>query len=139
MQKTQLKTLEAGRRVQALLNSHQDSIGKAVTPTQRAQLDTAVALLASFQVTQGTSRDTAVGETALQQNQRQFLYDEFLHPIAAIARRVLLAVPEYPAFLKSTRDFRKTRFAADATIVAQRSQPRRFHKEANRSIIVRPK
>jgi hypothetical protein len=118
MQKTQIKTLEAGRRVQAMLNSHPDSIGKAVTPKQRAELDTAVAQLATFQLTQGTSTQTAVGETALQKSQRQALYDDFLHPIAAIARRALLAVPEYPAFLKSSRDFRKTQFAADATIVA---------------------
>jgi hypothetical protein len=118
MQKTQIKTLEARRRVQATLSSHPARIVKAVTPKRRADLDMAVAQLAMFQVTQGTSKHTAVGETALQQSQRQALYDGFLHPIAAIARRALIVVPEYPAFLRSSRSFRKTQLAADATMVA---------------------
>ena len=42
MQKTQLMTLEAGERVQAFLQANAETIGKAVTPTQRAQLDAAL-------------------------------------------------------------------------------------------------
>src|SRR4051812_31856504 len=101
MQGTQFMTLDAGIRVQGILDANPDTIGKAVQPTHRAELDAAVARLSTSIVTQATLKDTVLGATADQQSQRQVLYDDFLHPIATIARRVRADLPEYPALITS--------------------------------------
>lgn len=95
MQLTQFKTLDAGRRVQGFLDRLFAALGYAVAAAVRARLDKAVAQLAAYQLEQGMSRGTALGETSSQAALRQSIYDRFMSPICTIAKRLLPLVPEY--------------------------------------------
>jgi hypothetical protein len=111
---TEVRTLDAGRRVQVLLDTEAAAIGKAVPPTLRAMLDDAVTQLTAFQLQQGTAEGTAKGETANQVVLREDVYTRFMAPIATTAKIELKSTPEYPNLVVPALARRKIDFLATA-------------------------
>jgi hypothetical protein len=111
---TQVRTLDAGRRVQVFLDTEAAAIGKAVPPTLRAMLDDAVTQLAAFQLQQGTAEGTAKGETANQVVLREDVYTRFMAPIGATAKIELKSTPEFPNLVVPALARRKIDFLAIA-------------------------
>ena len=115
---TQVKTLDAARRVQVFLDTEAAAIGKAVPPTLRAMLDDAVTQLAAFQLQQGTAEGMARGETANQVVLREDLYTRFMAPVAMTAKIELRSTPEFPNLVVPALARRKIDFLATATTFA---------------------
>jgi hypothetical protein len=115
MQAPQVRTLDAGRRVQVFLDAHAATIGKAVPPSLRTMLDDSVTQLAGFQVEQGTAENTAKGETVNQAALRDTLYQDFMVQIGRTAKVALKSTPEYPSLVVPAIARRKIDFVATAT------------------------
>jgi hypothetical protein len=111
---TQVRTLDAARRVQVFLDTEAAAIGTAVPPTLRAMLDDAVKQLAAFQLQQGTAEGTAKGETVNQVALRDELYTRFMAPIGTTAKIELKTTPEYPNLHVAATARRKIDFLATA-------------------------
>ena len=111
---TQVRTLDAARRVQVFLDTEAAAIGKAVPPTLRAMLDDAVTQLTAFQFQQGTAEGTAMGETANQVVLRDDLYTRFMAPVATTAKIELRNTPEFPNLVVPAVARRKIDFLATA-------------------------
>ena len=114
MQSTQVRTLDAGRRVEVFLDTQAAALGKAVSPTLRAKLDDAVTQLGGFQIEQATAKGTALGETTNQVALREELYQTFMVQIGRTAKVALRQTPEYPNLVVPSGARRKLDFVARA-------------------------
>jgi hypothetical protein len=94
MQWKHMNTLDAGRRVQAFLDTESASLGNPVIPELRATLDREVEQLDAFQLELGDTTDSALGTTAVLKAIRQELYDRYMVPITRIAKRVMRGSPD---------------------------------------------
>jgi hypothetical protein len=111
---TEVRTLDAARRVQVFLDTEAAVIGKVVPPTLRAMLDDAVTQLAGFQLQQGTAEGTARGEIVNQAALREDLYTRFMAPVATTAKIELRNTPEFPNLVVRATARRKLDFVATA-------------------------
>jgi hypothetical protein len=108
---------ETLHRVQPFLADHRESFTEAdPEDLARAQqkLDDVVALLMNFGVDQDAGSRGAMGETAKQRQLRLDLSNEWLKPIAVIARRNLRKVPEFAALQPPKASARGHAFTASA-------------------------
>src|SRR5579864_4939731 len=110
MQATDVRALDAGRRVQVFLDAQAATVGKVVAPSLRAKLDDSVTQLAGFQDEQGTADGAAKGETANQAALRDDLFQKFMVPIARTAKIALKSAPEFPKLVVSALARRKADF-----------------------------
>jgi hypothetical protein len=111
---TEVRTLDAGRRVQVFLDAQAAAIGTVVSASLRAMLDAAVTQLVGFQAQQGTAEGTAKGETVNQAALRDDLYTRFMVPIGRTAKVELRSTPEYPMLVVPAVARRKIDFLAVA-------------------------
>jgi hypothetical protein len=114
MQATQVRALDAGRRVQVFLDTHAATIGTAVPASLRAKLDDAVTQFAGFQSEQGTAEGTAKGETVNQAALRTDLFQRFMVPVGRAAKIALRLAPEFPKLVVSALARRKLDFLSTA-------------------------
>jgi hypothetical protein len=115
MKSTDVRTLDAGRRVQVFLDAQATALGKTVLPSLRAKLDDAVTQLTAFQVEQGSAEGAAKGETVNQAGLRDDLYQKFMVPVARAAKVALKGAPEFPKLVVSALARRKADFVSTAT------------------------
>jgi hypothetical protein len=119
MQATDVRALDAGRRVQVFLDTQAAALGKAVAPSLRAKLDDSVTQLAGFQNEQGTADGAARGATANQAALRDDLFQKFMVPIARAAKIALKNAPELPKLVVSALARRKADFVSTANQFAE--------------------
>lgn len=117
MRSTQVKSLDAGRRVQGFLDTHADAVGRVVPPTLRAELDRAVANISAFRAEQGAMSKAAHGETEHQRVLKEDVYKRVLLPIARIARVARRVTPDFPTLSVMANTKRTSDFVAQAATV----------------------
>lgn len=119
MLSTQVRTLDAGRRVQVFLDTQSAALGNAVPPSLRAKLDDAVAQLGGFEAEQATAQGIALGETANQAALRDALFQKFMVQIGRTAKLALRNKPEYPNLVVPAQAVRRLNFVATANQFAE--------------------
>jgi hypothetical protein len=91
---------EAGQRAQVVLDDNESKLAEgneADFARGKQKLDQALKVLMEFGVDQDRGYRGSLGETAKQRQLRLDLVEEWLKPIAAIARRLLREAPEFAA------------------------------------------
>ena len=99
MKTTEVRTLDAGRRVQGFLDTNAPSIGTAVPPSLRAKVDAAVSQLVQFRLDQEAATAAAKGETVNQAALRSDLFKHLVAPIGKVAKINLRQSTDLPALV----------------------------------------
>src|SRR5258708_33294392 len=97
MKTTEVRTRDAGRRVQGFLDTNAPSIGTAVPPSLRAKVDAAVSQLVQLRLDQEEGTAAAKGETVNQAAVRSDLFKHLVAPIGQVAKINLRQSNNLPA------------------------------------------
>jgi hypothetical protein len=110
MKTTQVRTFDAGRRVEGFLDANAALIGTAVSALLRAKLDAAVTQLDQLRLDQETSKAAAAGETTNQAALRSDLFKHLVGPIGEVAKLNLKGSADYQALVVSAAAVKKSEF-----------------------------
>jgi hypothetical protein len=119
MKTTQVRALDAGRRVQGFLDANAATIGTAVSASLRTKFDAAVTQLDQLRLDQETSKAAAAGETTNQAALRSDLYKHFVGPIGEVAKLNLKGSTDYPALVVTAAVEKKSEFVTKVNSQAE--------------------
>ena len=121
MKAKQSVLLETARNVQAFLDANTAVIGPTIT-TARQNLDDAVNQLAAMAVTQQSSKTASKGATSLQAKLRVSLRNNFMKPVATVAKLFAADVPEINALTVPKKQLSSAALVAAAYAMADAAQ-----------------
>jgi hypothetical protein len=118
MKTTEVRTFDAGRRVQGFLDTNAPTIGTAVPPSLRAKVDAAVSQLVQFELDQEAATAAANGETVNQAALRSDLFKHLVAPIGRVAKINLRQSTDLPALVVPAAAQRRSDFVAKVNSLA---------------------
>ena len=118
MKTTEVRTFDAGRRVQGFLDTNAPTIGTAVPPSLRAKFDAAVSQIVQFQHEQEAATAAAKGETVNQAALRSDLFKHLVAPIGKVAKINLRQSNDLPALVVPAAAQRRKDFVAKVNTLA---------------------
>jgi hypothetical protein len=110
MKTTQVRTLDAGRRVQGFLDANAATIAIAMSASLRAKFDAAVTQLDQLRLDQETSKAAAAGETVNQATLRSDLFQQLVDRIGEVAKLNLKSSTDFPALVVTAAAEKRTEF-----------------------------
>jgi hypothetical protein len=110
MKTTQVRTLDAGRRVQGFLDANAATIATAMSASLRAKFDAAVTQLDQLRLDQETSKAAAAGETVNQAALRSDLFQQLVDRIGEVAKLNLKSSTDFPALVVTAAAEKRTEF-----------------------------
>jgi hypothetical protein len=122
MQTRQSAVLDTGRQVLAFLEAHATLIGPIVAPARRS-LDDAVSQLASLATTQTSAAIAGKGATVRHHALESTLRNNYMKPVATVAKLMLRDVPEIGAIAVKTRGLGTTQLVSAAHGMADAAEP----------------
>ncbi len=118
MQTTEVRTFDAGRRVQGLLDTNAPTIGTAVPPSLRAKFDAAVSQIVQFQHEQDAATAATNGETVNQAALRSDLFKHLVAPVGKVAKINLRQSTDLPALVVAAAVQRRSDFVVKGNTLA---------------------
>ena len=121
MKARQSVLLETARNVQAFLDANTAVIGPTIT-SARQNLDDAVTQLTAMAVTQESSKTSSKGATSLQIKLRVSLRNNFMKPVATVAKLFAADVPEINALAMPKKQLSSAALVAAAQAMADAAE-----------------